>query len=164
MSSGRVMRELLAVLLVVGLIFPAANVTTEGGNVTQLDLWGTNPSDYWDGFYGNVVLGPVQVNYTVFIVGGNVSLLNLQGQAFNFGLNDPKSVLEVTRMIISLSDHPDLEPIVQNQASNEIQDQYLCSDKAQEILGWQPQHSMAQGLEQTIAWYRTYLQQEGLLA
>jgi nucleoside-diphosphate-sugar epimerase len=72
--------------------------------------------------------------------------------------------LEVTRLIVSLSDHPDLEPIVQNQASNEIPDQYLCSDKAQEILGWRPQYSMAQGLEQTITWYRAYLQQEGLLA
>jgi len=90
--------------------------------------------------------------------------LSLQGQAFNFGLNDPKSVLDVTRLIIALSDHPELEPIVQNQASNEIQDQYLCSDKAQEILDWRPHYTMAQGLEQTIAWYRTYLQQEGLLA
>ncbi len=90
--------------------------------------------------------------------------LDLHGQAFNFGLNKPTSVLEVTRLIISLSDHPGLEPLVQNQASNEIQDQYLCSDKAQEVLGWRPEYTMAQGLEQTMAWYKVFLEKEGLLS
>jgi CDP-glucose 4,6-dehydratase len=89
--------------------------------------------------------------------------LDLAGQAFNFGLNDPKSVLEITRLIISLSNHPDIEPIVQNQASNEIQDQYLCSDKALEVLGWRPEHTLSQGLEQTMAWYQAFLTEGDLL-
>ena len=88
----------------------------------------------------------------------------LHGQAFNFGIDDPQSVLEMTRLIISLSDHPDLEPIIENRELKEIQAQYLCSDKARQLLGWQPRYSLTEGLRQTIAWYRGFLQAEGLLA
>lgn len=87
----------------------------------------------------------------------------LYGEAFNFGMDDPQSVLEVAQLVISLSDQPELEPIVQNRELNEIHDQYLCSDKARRLLGWRPQHTLEQGLEQTIAWYQDFLVTEGLL-
>jgi CDP-glucose 4,6-dehydratase len=87
----------------------------------------------------------------------------LFGEAFNFGMDDPHSVLEVAQLVISLSDHPELEPIVQNRELREIHDQYLCSDKARRLLGWRPQYTLEQGLEQTIAWYQAFLVTEGLL-
>lgn len=89
---------------------------------------------------------------------------SLHGQAFNFGLDDPKSVLELTRLIISLSDHSDLEPIIEDRELMEIRDQYLCSEKAHRILGWRPQFALKEGLEKTIAWYEAYLQEEGTCA
>ncbi len=81
----------------------------------------------------------------------------VRGQAFNFGLDRPKTALELTRLMISLSDYPHLEPIILNEASNEIQAQYLASDKAAQRLGWQPRWTLADGLRATLAWYRDFL-------
>jgi CDP-glucose 4,6-dehydratase len=81
----------------------------------------------------------------------------LYGQAFNFGMDDPKSALDITRSIIALSDYPDLKPVVLNQASHEIAKQYLSSEKAHRVLGWHAQHSIEAGLRQTLAWYRNFV-------
>ncbi len=82
----------------------------------------------------------------------------LHGQAFNFGMDDPRSVLEVAQTIISLSDHPELKPVVLNQASHEIVKQYLASEKAHRLLGWRARYSLEEGLRQTLAWYREFFQ------
>jgi CDP-glucose 4,6-dehydratase len=83
----------------------------------------------------------------------------LYGQAFNFGMDDPQSALEMARAIIALSDSPSLKPIVLNQASHEIARQYLSSEKAHRVLGWHAQYSVEDGLRRTLAWYRNFLQQ-----
>jgi CDP-glucose 4,6-dehydratase len=81
------------------------------------------------------------------------------GEAFNFGMNDPKSVLEVVQAIIDVSDQPSLEPRVLGEAKNEIQAQYLSSDKAKRVLDWAPQHSLREGLRETLSWYRKFFSQ-----
>lgn len=81
----------------------------------------------------------------------------LHGQAFNFGLDDPQSVLGMARAIIAISDHPELEPIVLNEASHEIGKQYLSSEKAHRVLGWQAQYSVEAGLRKTMTWYKEFL-------
>ncbi len=73
------MKALCGMLLVVGMLFSIANVTTEGGNVTELFLNTTQNSSYWDGFYGDVVLGAGFV-YTEWVTGNNISLLNIDAQ------------------------------------------------------------------------------------
>jgi CDP-glucose 4,6-dehydratase len=82
---------------------------------------------------------------------------DVQGQAFNFGTQKPLTALELVRTIIALTDHPDLEPLILGEAGHEIQDQYLDSTKAQRLLGWQPAHTLEEGLRETIAWYRDFL-------
>ena len=82
---------------------------------------------------------------------------SLHGQAFNFGMDDPKSAQEMVEAIIAISDFPDLKPIILNSASHEIHKQYLSSEKARRVLGWQPQYSLQEGLRRTLAWYRAYL-------
>jgi CDP-glucose 4,6-dehydratase len=82
----------------------------------------------------------------------------LHGQAFNFGMDDPRTVLEITQAIIAISDCPQLKPIVLNQASHEIARQYLASEKAHRLLGWRAQYSLEAGLRQTYAWYREFFQ------
>src|SRR5574341_1385840 len=82
----------------------------------------------------------------------------LTGEAFNFGLDQPQSAIEMVRQIIALSPHPDLEPIIEGDAPNEIQDQYLDSQKARRMLGWQAKHTLEEGLRLTMAWYADYLQ------
>ncbi len=81
----------------------------------------------------------------------------LSGEAFNFGLDQPMSALEMVERIIALSPYPELTPIVKGSAPNEIQDQYLSSEKAKRLLGWQAAHTLDQGLAQTMQWYADYL-------
>lgn len=83
---------------------------------------------------------------------------NVRGQAFNFGLEQPKSVLEMVELMIALSDRPDLTPSILNEATNEIQAQYLASHKAAHRLGWQPCWTLTEGLRETVAWYWAFLQ------
>lgn len=80
------------------------------------------------------------------------------GEAFNFGASEAITALGMIQSIIRLSDHPELEPVILNEARHEIQEQNLCSDKAQRLLGWEPQYSLATSLQETIQWYRAYLQ------
>jgi CDP-glucose 4,6-dehydratase len=82
----------------------------------------------------------------------------LHGQAFNFGMDNPRTVLEIVQAIIAISDYPDLQPVVLNQANHEIAKQYLASDKAHRLLGWRVQYSLEDGLCQTLAWYRDFFQ------
>lgn len=80
----------------------------------------------------------------------------LHGQAFNFGLEAPVSVLDLTQRLIRMVGREDLRPIVLDEARAEIQTQYLSAAKARRVLQWAPTHDLDGGLEQTIAWYRAY--------
>ncbi|MCC7173204.1 MAG: GDP-mannose 4,6-dehydratase [Planctomycetes bacterium] len=79
------------------------------------------------------------------------------GQAFNFGTEEPKSVLEIVALLQKACARPDLAPIVQNQASHEIPKQYLDCSKARAWLDWRPRRTLADGLAETVAWYRRTL-------
>ena len=80
----------------------------------------------------------------------------LAGEAFNFGMDDPQSVLEIVQAIIAASDHPQLEPVILGKASNEINAQYLSSAKASRVLGWEPAYTLPEALGETLAWYKAY--------
>ncbi len=82
---------------------------------------------------------------------------DVRGEAFNCGTDAPVSVLEMTRLILSLSPHPDLEPVVLDEVRNEIKDQYLDSRKIRRRIGWRPIWSREEALRETIAWYADYL-------
>jgi CDP-glucose 4,6-dehydratase len=50
-----------------------------------------------------------------------------------------------------------LEPVVQNQATNEIRHQYLSAEKARQMLGWKSLFDLEEGLRRTVQWYREFL-------
>jgi CDP-glucose 4,6-dehydratase len=54
-------------------------------------------------------------------------------------------------------DRSDLEPVILDSARAEIKDQYLDAGKAARVLGWEPRYGLEEGLEATVAWYRTFL-------
>lgn len=81
----------------------------------------------------------------------------ITGEAFNFGPQEPLSVLEVVARVLRLMEREDLQPIVQGQAVHEIPRQYLDCTKAGERLGWQPGYTFEEGLRETVAWYREHL-------
>lgn len=83
---------------------------------------------------------------------------SVNGEAFNFGYGEPLSVVELVDEILAIMDRKDLVPLILNEASNEIVNQYLDCSKAQALLGWRPRYGRAEGLRRTIDWYRKYLQ------
>lgn len=78
----------------------------------------------------------------------------LHGQAFNFGLEQRTTMLDLVRTITNLMGRPELKPVIQNIASSEIREQYLDTQKARTLLGWRPRFTMEQGLQRTVTWYR----------
>jgi CDP-glucose 4,6-dehydratase len=82
------------------------------------------------------------------------------GEAFNFGPSSPLTVLQMVAAIARRIGREDLAPVVLGEACNEIRDQYLCSDKAAALLGWRPRHTLDQGLDETIAWYREHFRMD----
>lgn len=84
----------------------------------------------------------------------------IHGQAFNCGTDQPMSVLEMIRLIIRLSPHPELVPTVLDEARNEIKDQYLDSAKIRRMVGWESIYSQEDALRETIDWYARYLAEE----
>jgi len=80
----------------------------------------------------------------------------LHGEAFNFSSETHLTVLELTQRILKVMGRTDLEPIVLNEVSNEIQDQYLSARKARETLGWTPRYSLDEALAETADWYRNF--------
>jgi CDP-glucose 4,6-dehydratase len=79
-----------------------------------------------------------------------------KGEHFNFSYGEPLSVLQAVGKI-SKAMKSSLEPVVRNQAENEIPKQYLSSKKAREKLGWKPKLDFERGLKPTIGWYEKYL-------
>lgn len=82
---------------------------------------------------------------------------SLAGEAFNFGNERPYTVLDVVQQILAFMGKTHLKPVVLNQASEEIPNQYLDCGKARRVLDWAPRYSFDSGLAETIAWYRDRL-------
>jgi CDP-glucose 4,6-dehydratase len=79
------------------------------------------------------------------------------GQAFNFSLEQPMSVLEMVEAVRQAMGCDGPEPEIQNTARGEIRAQYLDASRARSVLGWSPGYTLEQGLEETVDWYRRYL-------
>lgn len=82
----------------------------------------------------------------------------VKGQAFNFASNAPINMLDLVKKIIEVSGKTNLKPDVQGtkKPDAEIDEQYLSSEKAERVLGWQPQFNLEAGLKETIKWYEDY--------
>jgi CDP-glucose 4,6-dehydratase len=81
---------------------------------------------------------------------------DLRGHAFNFSDETPVPVLELVERILAIMGS-DLQPLVLNQASNEIRCQYLSAAKARLMLEWRPLFALEEGLQRTVDWYRKFL-------
>jgi CDP-glucose 4,6-dehydratase len=80
----------------------------------------------------------------------------LAGEAFNFSTESPLSVLQLVEMLQAATG-TELEPDIHATARHEIPHQYLSAAKARKILGWQPRHTMADAIAETVDWYRDVL-------
>ena len=84
---------------------------------------------------------------------------SLSSEAFNFSNETPLSVLELVERILQLMGSG-LKPIIRNEASNEIRQQYLNAEKSRKVLGWKPLFTLDEGLKTTIEWYRKFFADE----
>jgi nucleoside-diphosphate-sugar epimerase len=78
----------------------------------------------------------------------------LAGEAFNFGNERPYTVLEVVERILTFMGKSHLTPVILNQASEEIANQYLDCAKARRDLSWRPRYAFEEGLAETVPWYQ----------
>jgi dTDP-glucose 4,6-dehydratase len=102
-------------------------------------------------------------NYVADTVAGFVAAAESReavGQVINLGTGEETSIEEVARAILGLTGKE--LPIVRDEervrpAASEVD--RLCADpsRARDLLGWQPAHTLEQGLSETIAWIRENL-------
>ena len=81
------------------------------------------------------------------------------GEAYNIGGTEPQRILDV---ITSLRDkiNPEIEIDIVEKEFDEIETQYLSADKLM-ALGWKPEVSLDEGLDNTIEWCRGYRESRG---
>ncbi len=84
---------------------------------------------------------------------------SLRGQAFNFSYEKPVTVTELVRRILEAMGSA-LEPVILNEATNEIRKQFLSAAKARKTLDWAPLFDVDQGLQRTASWYRAFFADE----
>ena len=88
-----------------------------------------------------------------FLLLGTVD--GIDGELFNLGCGEEVSMRELATTILDLMGNP-IEPSFGALADRptEIWRMFCDSSKARERLGWEPRHSLADGLQKTIDWYR----------
>jgi CDP-glucose 4,6-dehydratase len=81
----------------------------------------------------------------------------VRGEGFNFSPGHPLTVHEVVSATLNAMGRPDLHPKTVGAARAEIQAQHLDSSRARARLGWTPSHTLGEGLQATVPWYRQLL-------
>lgn len=105
---------------------------------------------------GSPTKGYLYVNDTVEayrLLGERAAEPEVRGQPINFHPDRPTSVLELVQTIVEVAERPDLEPNVTGTSGNR-EYEHLSNDRARDVLGWTPRYSLADGLRETVAWYR----------
>lgn len=80
----------------------------------------------------------------------------LAGNAYNFSLEMRATILEIAARVVQMMKPAGLPPVVRNEASSEVREQFMLCDKARRELGWTPRFTFDEGMEKTIAWYSDY--------
>jgi UDP-glucose 4-epimerase len=76
----------------------------------------------------------------------------LDARAFNIGTGQGTSVLEIARLLQEAAGTK--VPIeFAPHRPGEQQESFINSDKARELLGWNPQVTLPEGLAKTFAWF-----------
>lgn len=82
---------------------------------------------------------------------------SLAACAFNFGTNDPISVVDLVEKIITAVG-VNVTPRIMSATKihGEIDRQFLDSSRAHELLGWQARVALDSGLAAAVSWYREH--------
>jgi len=82
-----------------------------------------------------------------------------KGESFNFSAEHHRSVLDIVKLIISISGKKGLSPDIQGKGKpyQEIDRQILSARKAKSRLNWEAVYSLKEGLKKTFLWYKKYM-------
>jgi len=102
-----------------------------------------------------------EFNFVEDLVDGMVraaAVPGIEGELLNLGCERDVSMREVATTILDLMGNPVAAHFgALPDRPTEIWEMRSDSTKARKLLGWEPGHSLADGLEKTIAWYRREL-------
>lgn len=88
----------------------------------------------------------------------NMDRTDVIGEAFNFSNETPMTVIEIATQVLAAMGKEDLKPVILNEVQGgEILEQYLAAEKARKLLNWKAKYSVAEGLTDTIEWYKKNL-------
>jgi nucleoside-diphosphate-sugar epimerase len=106
-----------------------------------------------------------EFNYVEDLVDGFVKLATtpgIEGELFNLGCGDDVPIREIVTTILDLMGNPIAPEIgALPDRPNEIWRMYCDNTRARERLGWEPNHSLRDGIVKTIDWYRAELENGG---
>jgi CDP-glucose 4,6-dehydratase len=121
-------------------------------------LRGERPIIRSDGSFVRDYFYVVDAVHSYLTLAENMDRKEIVGQAFNFSDEKPLDVIAIAKMVLEACGRPDLELDIRGEATNEIPEQYLASEKAKRLLpGWKPTYGIAEGLQRTVGWYRELL-------
>ncbi|MBN2587147.1 MAG: NAD-dependent epimerase/dehydratase family protein [Candidatus Fermentibacteraceae bacterium] len=91
----------------------------------------------------------------------DLSRSEISGRVFNLGFGTGRSVLELDRLIREYAG-TDLSPSFGPPLPEEIRKIALSSDRAREILGWEPEILFEDGLRDLVDYHRDRLEEQGI--
>jgi UDP-glucose 4-epimerase len=94
-----------------------------------------------------------------FVLAGTVP--GIEGRVINLGGGEEIAIRDLATMILDRMGNPIEAQIgALPDRPTEIWRMFCDNTQAREVLGWQPAHDLARGLDKTIAWYRAELERE----
>lgn len=117
-------------------------------------LQGKNPKMWGGGSQRDYLYIDDAINAYLALLQAPKSIIKKQ-YIFNFGTEDVISVENLLKKIIAFSGGKNKINIIPDQRSEEISLQYLSIARAKRVLHWKPNVSFDEGLERTIAWFKT---------
>jgi UDP-glucose 4-epimerase len=105
-----------------------------------------------------------EFNYVTDLAAGFVAALGArgaEGEVINLGCGEDIAIRDLTVKVLELMGNP-IEPKIGAlpHRPTEIWAMYCDNTRARELLGWQPTHTLEQGLAETIEWYRAEMQRD----
>jgi UDP-glucose 4-epimerase len=80
---------------------------------------------------------------------------DLSDEVLHLASETETTIDELARLILDIVGS-DVEIVHRPRRQGEVERNFARADRARELLGWQPQLSLREGLEQTIAWFRAH--------
>ncbi|MDD5458732.1 MAG: GDP-mannose 4,6-dehydratase [Phycisphaerae bacterium] len=107
---------------------------------------------------GSILRDFLYVQDTVDAILKSACCESAYGEVFNIGVDKPASFLELTKIIIELTNSGNWEfaPFSPERAAQEPGDFYSDITKARKILGWEPKTDLRTGVGLTIDFYRKF--------